>query len=161
MDSIGDAMAELESVRILEEKGVDYRLIELKDRAISVSDVIRYSKERVRPEEICKTIILRDGEGARHAVFLPGDRRIDFEKARAIIGGKVSIASYDEVKDATGVEPGAVCPLLLRIPLFVDEGVLSRERINFGSGDHLYGIEIRSQDLAMVVDYELVDVAES
>ena len=154
-------MVELESVRILEEKGVEYRLIELENRAISVSDVMRYSKERVRPEEICKTIILKDGKGARHAVFLPGDRRIDFKKARAVIGSEVNIASFDEVKDATGVEAGAVCPLLPRIPLFVDEGVLSRERINFGSGDHLYGIEIRSQDLARVVDYELVDVAES
>ncbi len=154
-------MAELKSVRILEEKGVEYRLIELECRAISVSDVIRYSKEQVRPEEICKTIILKDGEGDMYAVFLLGDRRIDFKKARAVIGGEVSIAGYDEVKDATGVEPGAVCPLLLRIPLYIDEGVLSRERINFGSGDHLYGIEIRSQDLSKVVDYELADLAES
>lgn len=160
-DSIGDEMVELESVKILEEKGVEYRLIELENRAISVSDVIRYSKMRVKPEEICKTIILKDGKGARHAVFLLGDRRIDFKKAKTIIGDKVSIASYDEVKDATGVEPGAVCPLLLRIPLFVDEGVLSRERINFGSGDHLYGIEIRSRDLSKVIDFELVNLTVS
>lgn len=154
-------MAELESVRILEEKGVEYRLIELENRAISVSEVIRYSKERVRPEEICKTIILKDGKGAKQAVFLLGDRRIDFNKAKAIIGSKVSIASFDEVKDATGVDPGAVCPLLLRIPLFVDEAVMSRERINFGSGDHLHGIEIRSKDLSKIVDYKLVNLAES
>jgi prolyl-tRNA editing enzyme YbaK/EbsC (Cys-tRNA(Pro) deacylase) len=154
-------MPELESVRVLEEKGVDFRLIELEDRAISVDDVIKFAKEDINPREICKTIVMKDDEGDKLALLLLGNRRVDFKKARETIGGKLRIASFDEVKEATGVEPGAVCPLLLQIPLFVDEAVLSRERINFGSGDHLYGMEIRSRDLSKVVDYKLVDVAES
>lgn len=154
-------MPELESVRVLEDKGVGFSLIDLEDRAISVDDVIKFAKEDINPKEICKTIVLKDDEGDKLALLLLGDRRVDFKKARKPIGGKLRIASFDEVKEATGVEPGAVCPLLLQIPLFVDEGGLSRKRINFGSGDHLYGIEIRSRDLAKVVDYKLADVSES
>lgn len=154
-------MVVLESARVLKERGVGYRVIELKDRAISVEDVIRFSKEEIRPEEICKTIILKDRGGSMYAVFLLGDQRIDIKKARQVIGGKVSIASFREVKKTTGVEPGAVCPLLVDIPVLVDRRVLTRERLNFGSGNHLYGLEIRSEDLAKVVDYRVVDVAEA
>jgi len=153
-------VAKLDSVKILEEKGVEYRLIELEDRAISVEDVVRFSRSEIRPEEICKTIIVKDGRGEMYAVLLAGDQRIDPDKAKGVIGGKVRIARFGEVKRATGVEPGAICPLLLEFPLLVDRGVLERERINFGSGDHLFGLEIRSEDLARVVDYTLVDVAE-
>ena len=154
-------MVVLESARVLKERGVGYRVIELKDRAISVEDVIRFSKEEIRPEEICKTIILKDRGGSMYAIFLLGDQRIDTKKARQVIGGKVNIASFREVKETTGVEPGAVCPLLVDIPVLVDRRVLTRERLNFGSGNHLYGLEIRSEDLAKVVDYRVVDVAEA
>jgi prolyl-tRNA editing enzyme YbaK/EbsC (Cys-tRNA(Pro) deacylase) len=152
-------MAELESVKILKQRDLEYRLIELEEKAISVEDVIRYSKTEIEPEEICKTIILKDRKGRKYAIFLLGNTRIDFNKAKRIIGSKVSVASFDEVLDATGVEPGAVCPLTLKIPLLVDRGVLSRERINFGSGNHLYGLEIQTQDIAKIIDYRLVDVA--
>ena len=152
-------MAELESVKILKQRSLEYRLIELEEKAISVEDVIRYSKTEIEPEEICKTIILKDRKGRKYAIFLLGNTRIDFNKAKRIIGSKVSVASFDEVVDATGVEPGAVCPLTLKIPLLIDRGVMSRERINFGSGNHLYGLEIQTQDLAKIIDYQLVDAA--
>ena len=154
-------MVVLESARVLKERGVGYRVIELKDRAISVEDVIRFSKKEIRHEEICKTIILKDRGGSMYAVFLLGDQRIDTKKARQVIGGKVSIASFREVKETTGVDPGAVCPLLVDIPVLVDRRVLTLERLNFGSGNHFYGLEIRSEDLAKVVDYRVVDVAEA
>ena len=42
-------MAELESMKILKQRGVEYRLIELEEKAISVEDVIRYSKTDIEP----------------------------------------------------------------------------------------------------------------
>ena len=48
----------------------------------------------------------------------------------------------------------------LRVPLLVDRRVLAKERINFGSGHHLYGVEIDSRDLGRLVEYRLVDIAE-
>ena len=98
-------MPELESVRVLEKKGVGFRLIELEDRAISVDDVIKFAKEDITPGEICKTIVLKDGEGDKLALLLLGDRRVDFNKARKTIGGKLRIASFDEVKEASPYKP--------------------------------------------------------
>ena len=150
---------ELASARLLKEKGVDFRLIELTDRAVTVEDVVRYSKYVIDPDEICKTIILKDGKGSMHAVFLRGRHRIDFRKLRGVIG-KASVAAPDEVEEATGLKPGAVCPLTLDVPLYVDERVFDIEKVNFGSGNHLYGIEMSPNDIAKVVDFKVVDAAK-
>ena len=143
---------------ILEKKGVSYRIIELEERAISVADVIEYSKEDINPDEICKTILVKQKQ-QYYALFLRGADKIDFKKLKAVIG-KSSIASKIEVLEITGVEPGAVCPLLVDVPVLVDERVMLLERLNFGSGNHLYGIEIASGDLGKVLGFKLVDVTE-
>lgn len=153
-------MTELESIKILEEKRIDYRLIELKDKAISVEDVIKYAKEKINPDEICKTIILKDKKRNNWAIFLLGNQRIDFSKARRVIGKNLTIANYEDVKKATGIELGAICPLLLKMPIFVDKRVFEKEKINFGSGDHLYGLEISSKDLGKLIDFKIINIAE-
>ena len=150
---------ELASTRLLEEKGVEYRLIELADRAVTVEDVVKYAKDEIDPDEICKTIVLKDRKSRMHAVFLRGRDRIDFGKLRGIMG-KASVAAPSEVEEATGFKPGAVCPLLRGIPLYVDERVFMNEKVNFSSGSHLYGIEISPRDLAKVMDFKVVDAVE-
>ena len=142
---------------LLIEAGVAYRIIELRDRAISIEDVIEYSKEPINPEEICKTILVKHKK-QYHALFLRGSDKIDFSKLKDLIG-KASIASRAEVKEITGVDAGAVCPLLLDVPVIVDRRVLELERLNFGSGDHLYGVEIASSDLGKVLEYSVADIA--
>jgi len=150
----------LEAERILDERGIDYKLIELTDRALSINDVIRFSKEPLKVDEICKTIIVKDRGGGKHAILLLGGDRVDLVKAGRTIGSRLSIANPREVAEATGVEPGAVCPLLLSIPIYIDMRVTGKNRVNFGSGNHLYGIDIAFGDLAKVIEYKVVDVAE-
>ena len=142
----------------LESKNAPYRIIELRDRAISVQDVIEYSKEDINPEEICKTILVKLKK-EYHALFLRGADKIDFNKIKDLIG-KARIASRAEVKEITGVDNGAVCPLLLDVPVIVDQRVLGLEKLNFGSGNHLFGIEIASVDLEKVLDFRLADIAQ-
>jgi len=154
-------LAKLRSEEILESKGVEYRLKELEARALSIEDVIRYSKDEINVDEICKTMILKGQKGGKYAVLLLGKDRVDYGRASKAIGRKVSIAGFAEVKEAVGVEPGAVCPLTLRMDLLVDRKVMDRERINFGSGDHMYGLEIRTRDLEKVVGFRVVDIAKT
>jgi prolyl-tRNA editing enzyme YbaK/EbsC (Cys-tRNA(Pro) deacylase) len=135
--------------------------MELEARALSIEDVIKYSKDEINVDEICKTMILKDQEGGRYAVFLLGKDRVDYRKAKEAIGRKVSIASLQEVREAVGVEAGAVCPLTLDMELLVDCKVMERERINFGSGHHMYGLEIRTRDLEKIVGFRVVDVAKA
>jgi prolyl-tRNA editing enzyme YbaK/EbsC (Cys-tRNA(Pro) deacylase) len=143
---------------ILEAKGTPYRIIELRERAISVNDVMRYSINDINPEEICKTILIKQ-KNLYYALFLRGKDKIDFKKLKGLIG-KSSIASLEEVLTVTGVEPGAICPLLVDVPIILDKRVLCLEKLNFGSGNHLYGIEIASSDLECLIRYKLADIAE-
>lgn len=144
--------------RMLKEKDVPFRLIVLSGKAMSVDDVLKYS-DGIKREEICKTIIVKDRVGSAYAFLLKGDRKLDFPKVKEIVG-KVSMASHDDVCKAAGTEPGAVCPFLLTVPLFVDRRVLETSRINFGSGDHMHGLEIATRDLGKVVKFDIVDVSQ-
>jgi prolyl-tRNA editing enzyme YbaK/EbsC (Cys-tRNA(Pro) deacylase) len=152
-------MKELESIKILKEKKIPYRLIELSDKGISFEDVIKNAKEEINPEEICKTIIVKDKKDNKYAFFLKGDEKIDFSKAKEIIGKKISIVSYDDLVKTTGTEPGAICPLLMDMSIFVDKKVFETKKINFGSGDHLYGLEMNAHDLNKVIKFEIVEVS--
>ncbi len=149
----------LESERFLIKKGIPYRLIDLNDRAMTVADVIRFSKGDFPAEEVCKTVIMRDSGDGRIAFFLRGNDRVDFLKAKAATGLKLRIASPDEVRIAAGIDPGAVCPLLLNIPLIIDTRVTSLRRVNFGSGHHLHGVEMATEDLLRSVSHRIADVA--
>jgi prolyl-tRNA editing enzyme YbaK/EbsC (Cys-tRNA(Pro) deacylase) len=156
-----DGVKELESARALRGKGVDFRLIELRQRAVSVVDVVRYSVKEIAVDEICKTILLKGSDGETHAALLLGSHRVDLKKVKGVIGARVRIATSEEVKVATGVEPGAVCPVLLKGTLLIDKEVMTKERINFGSGHHLYGLEIDPNDLKRLVDYRMADIAKA
>jgi len=145
--------------QVLNKAGIPHRVIRLKNPAINIEDVIAYSEEPINPEEICKTILIKQ-RNRYIALLLRGRDKIDFKKLKKIIG-KARIASLDEVKEVTGAEPGAVCPLLIDVPVLVDVRVLSLKRLNFGSGDPLYGVEISTGDLGRVLEYTVVDVAAS
>lgn len=151
----------LESIKILENNGIKYRLIKLAGNGISFADVIKNAQDNINPNEICKTIIVKDKKDNKYAFFLKGNQKIDFQKAKEIIGEKINILSYEDLKKTTGKEPGAICPFLLNIPIFIDKRVFETEKINFGSGDHLYGLEINSKDLDKIMKFKIIDIAQN
>jgi len=149
-------MVSLKSAQKLDEAGVEYSLFRLDKQAFTVDDVVKYSKGRVKVDEICKTMILTDDGGYGCGLLLLGVSRIDFEKLNEVTGRTLNLASRKRVVKLTGIEPGAICPIILDIPLLVEEQVFMKNRINFGSGDHLYGIELDPVDLIKVVDYKRI-----
>lgn len=149
-------MISLASTHRLDEAGVEYILFTLDKQAFTVNDVVKYSRGRVKIDEICKTMILTDDEGFGFGLLLLGVSRIDFKKLKMITGRNFSLANRKQVVELTGIEPGAICPIILDIPLLVDGQVFTKNRINFGSGNHLYGIEINPDDLIKVVEYQRI-----
>lgn len=143
--------------KILREKGIDFKLIKLSQKAYTVDDVKKFSNEEVNPVEICKTIILAGKKtGKKIAVLLRGGDRLDFKLAKKLFEEEMRIADAEEVKNSGGGEIGAVCPFLVNIPLFVDKRVLGLKKINCGSGNHLYGLEIQVADFAKIKDHQIV-----
>ncbi len=148
--------------KFLKEKNIPYKLIQLEQVAYTVDEVIAYAKGDIRPEEICKTIILKGKKtGQKAAVLLLGNERIDFSKAKKVFNEEMCVADREEVKIVSGVDAGAVCPFLLTIPLFVDEKALALEKINCGSGNHLYGLEFKTVDFSHGVSYKVISIGKS
>jgi prolyl-tRNA editing enzyme YbaK/EbsC (Cys-tRNA(Pro) deacylase) len=143
----------------LKEKNIEFNLIELKDKAMTVEEVIKFSDGKVNPKEICKTLILKDQENKSYAVVALGNDRVDFEKvSKRFNCSKLRLATSEEVKKEIELEIGAVCPLFLNLQMLIDRRIFNREKINFGSGDHLYGIEINPKDILKCVDAKISDV---
>ena len=153
---------ELPVEKILKEKRVSYRLIKLEQNAYTVDDVIKFSKEDITAAEICKTIILKGKKSSKMiAILLKGKDKINFTEAKKFFDEEMAVANPEEVKEASGVEPGAVCPLLLNVSLCVDRKVLELNKINCGSGHHLFGLEFSVEDLRRVINYIEIDIARN
>lgn len=143
----------------LERNNIPYKLVELQDIAFTVDDVLRLSGGKLLPEEVCKTIIIRGRKtGALRAILLRGEDKLDFSKLKRLLGEEVAIASGDEVRRVSGVDPGAVCPFLLTCPLLIEERVLELSTLNCGSGEHRYGLECKVADLTASLAHQVISV---
>ena len=90
----------------LKQKGVEYKVIDLPDTAVSVEDVVRLSGGQVKEEEIIKTLIVKTKTGDFVGRILQGKDRLKREVMDRL-------ATKEEVLQIAGVEVGAVCPILL------------------------------------------------
>jgi len=148
-----------EIINKLKEKNIEFNLIELKDKAMTVEEVMKFSDGKVNPKEICKTLILKDQENNSYVVVALGNDRIDFEKvSKRFNCSGLRLATSDEIKQEIGLEVGAVCPLFLVLPMLIDRRIFNKNKINFGSGDHLFGIEINPKDILKCVDAKISDI---
>lgn len=149
-------------LELLADKGVTYGLIQLSGHAMTVNDVVTFSKGDIMPEEICKTLIVQGKKtGKLSAVLMRGADRLDFSALKKILGEETRIAGEQEVRTAARTEPGAVCPFFLTVPLFVDENVFKLTKINVGSGNHMIGLEISTDALKQIVNYNVALLAKN
>lgn len=139
--------------QLLKEKGIEFKLINLPEVAISMADVIRLSGGQIKKEEIVKTLIVKNKAGNFIACLLKGGDRLKKE----VID---KLASPDQVLQIAGVEIGAVCPILLGIPILIDKKVSKLTRVNMGSGDHLKGLEMNFGDLLKILpEYTIEEIS--
>src|SRR3990167_8540321 len=139
-------MANLAKIeKYLKQKQISYKVSDLGGEIYKVEDVIKMG---VNPDEILKTLIVRSTvkEGLEFK-----------DKYSALVfGGKSELAKADEVQKVAGVPVGAVCPILLDIPIYIDRGALSLKHVNMGSGDLTIELEMDFSDLlAAIGDYKV------
>ena len=152
---------ELESIKILENLGIEYDLIELSGRSVTVDDVVKNAEKDIDSDEVCKTIVVKGvDEGDFFGVILKGIDEIDFSVLEDILDQEVETASLDELRELTGKDPGEISPVSLDLPLLIDEKVFESVKINFGSGDPSYGLEIFSEDLKKLDNKKLLNLSK-
>jgi len=147
-------------VQRLKELGVNHRLLNLGDEAYTVEDVVRLG--RVPRDEVCKTLLFVEKSGGTSVlVLVPGDSRVDIERVETVTGLKLRLASPREVKGITGYEVGALPPFghrTLSLTL-VDERLMLKEMVNFGTGIHDTGAEMSPGDFARVMTFRVANIS--
>ena len=106
--------------------------------------------------EVVKTLVVRTNDGFV-ALCVRGNDRVDFKKVRRLFGNRSELATVDEVLKVVGVPIGAVCPVLIGIPVVFDRKVVDLKGVHLGSGDLKKGLEIKLSDLLGVVGKYTVD----
>ena len=145
--------------KYLRKKKIPYKVVDLGGEVFTVDDV---KKTGVEEDEIVKTLIVRVERLNKTqfvALAVRGRDRVDFKKVRRLFGNKGELARSEEVQKIIGVPIGAVCPILLEIPLYFDRKVMSLKHVNMGSGDLTKGLEMDLADLLEVVGkYKVEDL---
>lgn len=140
----------------LQQKQLDFKVIDLAQEAFTVADVVDAGIKR---DEVVKTLIVRTGEGSFIALALRGDDRVDFKKVRRLFGSKAELAKPEEVLRVVAVPIGAVCPILVGVPVFVDKNVMDLQNVHMGSGDLMHGLEMKLKDLLKAIgEYRLEEL---
>jgi prolyl-tRNA editing enzyme YbaK/EbsC (Cys-tRNA(Pro) deacylase) len=99
-------------------------------------------------------------DGKAVLVMIGGNRRADSAKVSAAVPcEKAKIAGPDDVRKATGFEPGAVAPFPLPgvDTILVDEELLLHEVVWTGAGSHQHVLAIAPADLVRVTRARSVD----
>ena len=109
--------------------------------------------------QIVKSLVF-DCDGRPIVVLVPGDRRADGGKvAEAAACSIARIAGPDQVREATGFEPGAVAPFPLpRVErVFVDRSLLRHRLVWIGAGSRRHMAALGPADLARLARAEPLD----
>ena len=96
------------------------------------------ARARGEPMAIGGKALVMKVDDAFHVFVVSGARRVDSRKIRARLGAKKSrFATVQELRELTGLEPGAVPPFgepILPLKLFLDASMAEGDRIAFNAG---------------------------
>ena len=148
--------------RFLRDATVEARVEEFADGTPTAADAARAAGCALG--QIVKSLVfLCDGRSV--LVMVPGDRRADPAKIRAAAGcSRAKVAGPDDVRRATGFEPGAVAPFPLPAveDVFVDHALLAHEVVWVGAGSERHMAVLAPPDLVRLSRARAIDaVAEN
>lgn len=142
----------------LKDRKVEFRLLDEKITMISSRDVEKVFEGN--PREIWKTLVVTD-ENNFFAAFLCGRDRLDVKKMQKALGVEnLRMAKAKELKEKLRIQPGEVCPLSIDLAMVCDSSITNFQKINFGSGDVEYGIEMQVDDILKFLKPKVMDIRE-
>jgi Ala-tRNA(Pro) deacylase len=129
----------------LREQGARYRLLE----HAPVFTSAEAARVRGTPVEAGAKALVLLAAAAPVQVVLPGSRRVDNARVRALLGTRtLRFATPEELLALTGCVPGAVPPFgnLFGMPVLADAALAAREEIAFNAGSNDVSIVLAAAD---------------
>ena len=148
-------------VEFLDGAGVEYELIE-HEPTMSGAAEARVTEHA--PDQVAKTVVLRDG-GAYVIAVIPASQRLDVHKLRELLGAprQLRLASEDQIaRDFPTLKVGAVPPFGPMVPAaeVIDRALLEQQRILCPGGDHRPSVLIDPRDVVRITAATLADICQ-
>src|SRR5581483_11325115 len=144
---------------VLRAAAVDARVEEFADETPSAGAAARAAG--CKRSEIVKSLVCVQ---LPVLALVPGDKRVDAARLSAAAGaGYARVAKPDEVRSATGFEPGGVAPFPAPnvARLLLARGLLRHELVWIGAGSDGHMAALAPQDLARLAKAEIGDLTEA
>jgi Cys-tRNA(Pro)/Cys-tRNA(Cys) deacylase len=149
------------AMRVLEGQNVPYRVTtydaKLRD-AVAIAQQIG-----VAPNRVFKTLVVTRVSGKPFLVMIAADKQLDLKMmARAVGEKKVSMASYQEAEQLTGLQVGGISALVLLNRGFVicaDAGIKERQSVYVSAGKRGVQLLVPVDDLIRITGAEIMGLA--
>jgi Cys-tRNA(Pro) deacylase len=110
---------------------------------------------------LLRTIVVRRDEDDYVFVLVPGGRRFDWSKLRALLGvSRLSLPDAEEARAVTGYPRGAITPFgsLRAWPVIADASIVDLPVVAIGGGAHGVNVHLAPADLVAAADATVADV---
>ncbi|KXF80202.1 aminoacyl-tRNA deacylase [Enterovibrio coralii] len=154
-------MSEIDTpiLSILRDANIPHRILPHQRAATSVLDAAE--QRGVNPDQMVKSMLLRDMGGVLALACLPGTASVDPRKVRDILGcRRMTCADSGHVQSITGYSPGMVTPLSVMgfMPIIIDPSLEQYEFVNISSGSPMAGVELKFSDLVALCSPTVADI---
>ena len=146
---------------VLRERGVDARLEEFTNGTATAAAAA--AAVGCDASQIVKSLVFIC-DGGPVLALVPGDSRADVAKVAAAARARYArVASLDEVRSATGFEPGAVAPFPAAdaTKVFVDRELLRHPTVWAGAGSAHHIVGLSPLDIVRLTQGEVADLSEA
>lgn len=161
MTQIDTDRAEQAVIAALEALGADYERIPIDPQFATTADFCERYGYAPEVSANCIIVASRTEEPRRAACLVQATRRLDVNRTvrRRLGVRKASFAPAEDTIALTGMVPDGVTPFGLPedLPLWVDTGVVSHERVIVGGGSRSLKILVASEVFARMPGTEVVD----
>ncbi len=119
----------------------------------------------VIPEHLLKTLVLKRSDDTFVFALIPGGRKLDWAKIRAVLQvNKLSLPDAETALAVTHFVRGTITPFGSHtvLPVLIDASVFTNPvpaRVALGSGDPLHGLLVNPQDLVNGFEATIADIS--
>ncbi|MGI8666146.1 MAG: YbaK/EbsC family protein [Jatrophihabitans sp.] len=159
----GDTYRKL--IDLLDERGASYRVIEHEPEGVTEA-VSRLRGHDPGQAAKCMVVMVKLGkkETRYAAAVIPGDKRVDFDKIKALFNGTyAAFASPEAAEDLAGTPVGTIPPFSFdeRMELFVDPELLRHAEVFFNAARLDRTIALATEDYRSIAQPRVESIAKA
>jgi len=163
--SVGSEDTYHKLIALLEERRATYRVIEHEPEGVT-EEVSRLRGHDPSQAAKCIVVMVKVGRKVTRyaAAVIPGDKRVDFDKMKALFNGTyAAFASPEVAEELAGTPVGTIPPFSFheRLELFVDPELLQHPEVFFNAARFDRTIALSTEDYQSIAQPRVESIAQS